>query len=155
MTTRSEAETLQDMPGQHRDASGHLKDAPDEYTDLADRHRWGLRMFIFLADVSLSVRNFYDNIKVSWWELVTTGYLDPNGYKKGKGQVTSQIEFGSQDEQTGQRSYTNSTPNITNGESDSHHYSYDRQVEKEMGSTTKTAKTQKIFGQAMAKPGRT
>ena len=32
-------------------------------------------------------------LKVSWWELVTTGYLDPNGYKKGKGQRTSQIEF--------------------------------------------------------------
>ena len=37
----------------------------------------------------------------------------------------------------------------------SHHYSYDRQAEKEMGSTTRTAKTQKILGQAMVKPGRT
>ena len=55
---------------------------------------------------------------MSWWELVTTGYLDPNAYKKGKGQATSQIEFRNQDEQTGQRSYTNSTLNITNGEGD-------------------------------------
>ena len=68
--------------------------------------------------------------------------------------VTSQIEFRSQDEQIEQRSYANLTLNITNGEAVSHHYSYDRQVEKEMGSTTKTAKTQKILGQAMAKPGR-
>ena len=32
-------------------------------------------------------------LQVSRWELVTTGYLDPNGYKRGKGQVTRQIEF--------------------------------------------------------------
>ena len=32
-----------------------------------------------------------------------------------------------------QRSYANSTLNITNGEAVSHHYSYDRQAEKEMG----------------------
>ena len=47
-------------------------------------------MFISLMDVSLSVRDFYDNIKMSWWALVTTGYLDSNAYKKGK--ATSQIE---------------------------------------------------------------
>ena len=55
-------------------------------------------------------------LKVSWWELVTTGYLDPNGYKKGKDQATSQIEFRCKHEQTGQKSYTNSTLNITNEE---------------------------------------
>ena len=65
MTTRSAAETPQDIQGQHRDASGRLKDAPDGYTDLADTHGWGLWIFISLADVSLSVRDFYDNIKMS------------------------------------------------------------------------------------------
>ena len=83
-------------------------------------------------------------LKVSWWELLTTRYLDPNGYKKGKGQATSQIEFRSQHEQTGQKSYTSSTLNLTNGETVSHHYSYDREAEKEMGSARKTAKTEDI-----------
>ena len=36
MTTRSAAERPQDTPGQHRDASGHLKDTPDGLTDLVD-----------------------------------------------------------------------------------------------------------------------
>ena len=58
VTTRSTAETPQDTPGQHRDASGRLKNAPDGYTDLADTHKWDLRIFISLADVSLSVRDF-------------------------------------------------------------------------------------------------
>ena len=91
---------------------------------------------------------------MSWWALVTTGYLDPNAYKKGKGKATSQIELRSQNGQTEQRSYANKTLNITNGEAVSHHYSYDRQAEKEMGSTMRTAKTQKILGQAMVKPVR-
>ena len=77
---------------------------------------WGLRIFISLVDVSLSVRDFYDNIKMSWWETLTTGYLDPNSYKKGKGKATSQIELRSQNGQTEQRSYANSTLNITHGE---------------------------------------
>ena len=68
--------------------------------DLAEIHRWGLRIFISLADVRLLIRDFYDNIKVSWWEGVTTGYLDPNYYKKGKGKPTSQIELRSQNGQT-------------------------------------------------------
>ena len=71
-----------------------------------------------------------DNIKitlqVSSWDLVTTGYLDPNGYKKAKGQATSQIEL------TGQKSCTNSTLTLTNGEAVSNHCSYDRTAE-EMG----------------------
>ena len=51
-------------------------------------------------DVSLSIRDFYDNIKVSWWEAVTTGYMDPNAYKKGKGKATSQIEVRNHNGQT-------------------------------------------------------
>ena len=82
VTTRSEAETPQDTPGQHRDASGRIKDTPDGYTDLAEISGGGLRIFISLADVSLSVRHFYDNIKMSWWKTLTTGYLDPNTYKR-------------------------------------------------------------------------
>ena len=110
---------------------------------LAEISGWGLRIFISLTDVSISVRDFYDNIKMSQWETLTTGYLDPNAYKKGKGKATSQIELKSQNGQMEQRPYANSTLNITNGEAVSHHYSYDRQAQKEMGSTTRTAKTQK------------
>ena len=119
-----------------------------------ETHGWGLQIFISLTEVSLSIRDFYDNIKVSWWEAVTTGYLDPNAYKKGKGKATSQIELRSQNGQTQQRSCANSALNITNGEAVSHHYSYDRQAEEEMGSMMRTAKTKKILGQAMAKSGR-
>ena len=61
---------------------------------------WGSQIFISLADVRLSIRDVYDNIKVSWWEAVTTGYLDPNAYKKGKCKATSQIELRSQNGQT-------------------------------------------------------
>ena len=50
--------------------------------------------FISITDVSLSIRDFYDNIKVS------TGYLDPNAYNKGKGKATRQIELRSQNGQT-------------------------------------------------------
>ena len=74
--------------------------------------------------------------------------------KRDKGKATSQIELSSQNGQTEQRSYANSTLDITNGEAVSHDYSYDRQAEKEMGSTTMTAETQKILDQAIAKPGR-
>ena len=59
VTTRNAAETPQDIPGQHGDASGRLKDTPDGFTDLADTHRWGLWIFIFLADVSLLITEFY------------------------------------------------------------------------------------------------
>ena len=37
--------------------------------------------FMFYFHVMFSIRNIYDNIKVSWWEAVTSGYLDPNAYK--------------------------------------------------------------------------
>ena len=133
MTTHSVPETPQDMPGQHRDVSGHLKDALDGYTDLAETCGWDLQIFISLADVNLSVRDFYDNIKMSWWALVTTGYLDPNTYKKGKGKATSQIELRSQNGQTEQRSYANSTFNITNGEADGV-YNKDSEDPEDIGS---------------------
>ena len=58
----------------------------------------GSQIVISLADVRLSIWDIYDNIKVSRWEAVTTGYLDPNAYKKGK--ATSQIELRSQKGQT-------------------------------------------------------
>ena len=41
VTTLSAAERPPDKPGQHRDASGHLKDTPHGFTDLADTHGWG------------------------------------------------------------------------------------------------------------------
>ena len=74
MATRCVAEAPQNIPGQYRDASGHRKDTLDGYIDLAETHRWGSRIFISLADFRLSIRDIYDNIKVSWWEAVTTGY---------------------------------------------------------------------------------
>ena len=64
---------------------------------------------------------------------------------KGEGHATSHPEL---------RSDINLTLNLTNGETVSHHYSYDRQAEKEKGSPRKTTKTQKILGQAVAIPGR-
>ena len=51
VTTRSAAETLQDMPGLHRDPQGRVNDAPDGFTDIADSR--GLRIHIFLADARL------------------------------------------------------------------------------------------------------
>ena len=92
------SEAPQDTPGPYRDASGCCKDTLDGYTDLAEMPRMGSWIFISLADVRLSIRDIYDNIKVSWWEAVITGYLDPNAYKKGK--ATSQIELRSQIGQT-------------------------------------------------------
>ena len=47
------AETLQDKPGLHRDPPGRVKDTPYGFTDLVDTREWGLRIKIFLADVSL------------------------------------------------------------------------------------------------------
>ena len=79
---------------------GHLGRVYGSCEDLAQTHRWGLQIFISLADVRLLIRDFYDYIKVSWWEAVTTGYLDPNAYKKGKSKATSQIELRSQNGQT-------------------------------------------------------
>ena len=57
-TTRGMAETPQDTPGQHRDASGHRKDTPDGYTDLSKTHGWGLWIIFFPADVSGSLQIF-------------------------------------------------------------------------------------------------
>ena len=53
LDTRSAAETLQDMPGHYKDAQGRVKDTLDGYMDLTDISGWGLRIVIFLADVSL------------------------------------------------------------------------------------------------------
>ena len=64
-------------------------------------------------------------LQVSHWELLTTGYLDPNGYKRGKGQVTSQIAFCCQYEQRGQNSCATSTLTLRNEEAISHLFSYD------------------------------
>ena len=100
MATRCATEAPQDTPEQYRDASGRRKDTLDGYTDLVQTHGWGLRIFISLSDISLTIRDFYDNIKVTWWKAVTSGYLDPNAYKKGKGKATSQIELRSQNGQT-------------------------------------------------------
>ena len=58
-TTRSETETPPDTSGQRRDTSRNHKDTSDGYTDLAETHGWGLRIFISLADVSLSIGIFY------------------------------------------------------------------------------------------------
>ena len=65
MATRSAAEAPQDTPVQYRDASGRRKDTPDGYMDLEETHGWGLWIFTSLADVSLLIRDFYDNIKLS------------------------------------------------------------------------------------------
>ena len=82
MTTCSAAETLQDMPGLHRDAAGYLYDTPGGFTDLADTRGGDLRTIIVLTVDSLWIREFYDNIAG-----VPLGANDHNG------QVTSQIEF--------------------------------------------------------------
>ena len=52
-------ETLQDMQVLHRYPPGCLKDTPDGFTDLADTHRWGLRIQMLLPDV----RDFEDNVR--------------------------------------------------------------------------------------------
>ena len=115
MTTRSAVETLQDTPGLHRNTPGHL----NGFTDLADTHKLVLRIKIFLMDA-------YD-------------------YKRGKAQVASKIESRCQYGQTGQKSCTTSTLTFRNGEAVTHHFSYDRDVEKQMGSASyKTEKTQNM-----------
>ena len=53
MITCSAAEKLKDKPGLHRDDPGCLKDTLDGFTDIADICRWGIRIKIFLANVSL------------------------------------------------------------------------------------------------------
>ena len=52
-------------------------------------------------------------LQVSSLEVVTTGYLDPNGFRRGKAQVTSQFESRCQYGQRGQKSCTNSTLILT------------------------------------------
>ena len=62
MTTRNAAKTLQDTPGIHRDPLGRLKDIRVGFTDLVDTRGWCLRMSIALVDVSLLIKECYDNI---------------------------------------------------------------------------------------------
>ena len=89
---------------------------------------------------------------MSSWEVVTTGYLDdwmPIAIKGGKVQLTSQIQCICQYGQTQQKSCTTSALTVRNGEAVTHHFSYDRPVEKQMGSAMgfasyKPEKTQKI-----------
>ena len=64
MTTCSAVEAPQDTPGLLKDASRRLKDTRIGFMDLTDAHRWGLRTVMVLTDVSLSIREFYDNIAV-------------------------------------------------------------------------------------------
>ena len=49
-------------------------------------------------------------------------------------QLTSQIQYRCQYGQTRQKSCTASTLTVRNGEAVTHHFSYDRPVEKQMGS---------------------
>ena len=60
---RDHLQCSENTPEQHKDAQGHLKDTPDGYKNLAETHRWGLQIVIFLTDVSLSIRDFYDSLK--------------------------------------------------------------------------------------------
>ena len=62
VTTHSATETLRKTPGLHMDAPGCLKDTLDWFTDLADTSIWSLRTIFVLPDVSLSIRELYDNI---------------------------------------------------------------------------------------------
>ena len=90
---------------------------------------------------------------MSQWVVVTTGYLNANGYKRGKDQLTSQIESRCQYGQRGQKSCTTSTLTLRNGEAVTHHFIYDREGEKQMGSASasyQTEKTKKIQVQALA-----
>ena len=73
----------------------------------------------------------------------------PMAIKEGKVQLTSEIQCRCQYGQTQQKSCTTSTLTVRNGEAVTHHCSYDRQAEKQMGSARwsasyKTEKTQKI-----------
>ena len=73
---------------------------------------------------------------------MTTGYLDAwmsMAIKGGKVQLTSQIQCKCQYGQTRQKSCTTSTLTVRNREAVTHHFSYDRPVEKQMGSARGTA----------------
>ena len=59
--------------------------------------------------------------------------------KVGKVQLTKQIQCRCQYGQTWQKSYTTSTLTVRNGEAVTHHFSYDRSVEKQMGSARVSA----------------
>ena len=88
---------------------------------------------------------FIDKGLLSLWEVVTTGYLDINSYRRSKAQVTSQIESTCQCRQRGQKSCKTSTLTLRNAEAVTYHFSYDTEGEKQMGSASyQTENTQKI-----------
>ena len=58
----------------------------------------------------------------------------PTAIKWGQVQLTSQIQCRCQYGQTRQKPCTTSTLTVKNGEAVTHHFSYDRPVEKQMGS---------------------
>ena len=58
----------------------------------------------------------------------------PMAIKGGKVQLTSQIQFRWQYGQTRHKSCTTSTVTVRNGEAVTHHFSYDRESEKQVGS---------------------
>ena len=115
-------------PGLYRDAPGHLNDTSHRFTDLVDTHGWGLRTIIVLVDVNLWIREIYYNIAG-----VSLRASDLNGYKMGKGQVTSQIEFCCLYEHRGQKSCTTSILTLRNGDAVTHHFSYDREMSRRWG----------------------
>ena len=78
-------------------------------------------------------------LHVSPWEVLTTGYLYawmPMATKGGKVQLTSQIQCRCQYGQTRKKSCTTLTITVRNGEAVTHHFNYDRLVEKQMGSAS-------------------
>ena len=96
----------------------------------------GFMDHIFPVDVSWLIMEFYFSItlQASPWEVVTTGCLDGNVFKKDEVQLTSQIHCRWQYGQTRQKSCTISTLTVRNEEAITHHFSYDRPFEKQMGS---------------------
>ena len=85
-TTRNAVETIQDTLGQHRNASGCRKDTSDRYTDLVETHGCGLQIIYSPRMSACRLRNFIRiTLQASPWKVVTTGYLDANGYKWGVG----------------------------------------------------------------------
>ena len=73
------------MLGRHKDAPGHLKDVVDGFKDVRDTRGWGLRTIIVIVTSDL-IGRFMITLQVHQWKLMTTGYLDPNGYKRDKAQ---------------------------------------------------------------------
>ena len=74
---------------------------------------------------------------MSPWEVLTP--LDTwmsMAIKGGKVQLTSQVQCRCQYGQARKKSCTTSSLTVRNGEAVTHHFSYDRPVEKQMGSAS-------------------